>query len=328
MSYGNARRIALCLGYKCQLVSVEPDCHWRFYNMTIKPVLSQKTAKHENKDIQDVQGASLTGASARPSHRLNQKARAKSPSPQREAKTSSSRSHIYDVTSVGGGGGSVGGGIGSVSVGGVVVGVSGASNTLGLGLGSGNVLRRRRSPHKRNSKRDAARCVEQRDKSCKSPPYQVDCSAITPCSSPHSSSGKSPKSTSHGAAGATSCLAANVLEDSTSYSGYNSGDEHIGQKDTALPPDEWDNRDKMFIKMMSDRGFVVNEIAEDGACLFRSISLQVFLLIYAQFTKSWDIRIGRFVENVTFRMGHILKPPYIRRNVRKLLQEFRKEQNL
>lgn len=242
--------------------------------MTIKPVLSQKTAKHENKDIQDVQGANLTGASARPSqHRLNQKARAKSPSPQREPKTSSSRSHIYDVTSVGGGGCSVGVG-GSVGAGGVGVGVSGSSNALGLGLSSGNVLRRRRSPNKRNNKRDTARCIEQRDKSCKSPPYQVDCSAITP-SSPHSSSGKSPKSTSHGAVGTTSCLAANVLEDNTSYSGYNSGDEHIGQKDTALPPDEWDNRDKMFIKMMSDRGFVVNEIAEDGACLFRSISLQV-----------------------------------------------------
>lgn len=237
--------------------------------MTIKPVLSQKTVKHENKDIQDVQGANLTGASARPSqHRLNQKTRAKSPSPQREPKTSSSRSQ-------GGGGCSVGGGIGSVGAGGVGVGVSGSSNALGLGLTSSNILRRRRSPNKRNNKRDAARCVEQRDKSCKSPPYQVDCSAITPCSSPHSSSGKSPKSTSHGAVGATSCLAANVLEDNTSYSGYNSGDEHIGQKDTALPPDEWDNRDKMFIKMMSDRGFVVNEIAEDGACLFRSISLQV-----------------------------------------------------
>lgn len=246
---------------------------WRIYKMTIKPVLSQKTAKHENKDIQDVQGASLTGASARPSqHRLNQKARAKSPSPQREVKTSCNRS-IYDVTSVGGGGGSIGSGIGIVGVGVAGVGVSGSS-ALGLGLANGNVLRRRRSPHKRNNKRDAARCVEQRDK-CKSPPYQVDCSAITPCSSPHSSSGKSPKSTTHGAAGTTSCLAANVLEDNTSYSGYNSGDEHIGQKDTALSPDDWDNRDKMFIKMMSDRGFVVNEIAEDGACLFRSISLQV-----------------------------------------------------
>lgn len=64
-------------------------------------------------------------------------------------------------------------------------------------------------------------------------------------------------------------------EERNSYSGYNSGDEHSGQK-YDLTLDEWDERDKLFIKAMSERGFVLEEIAEDGACLFRSISLQIF----------------------------------------------------
>lgn len=68
----------------------------------------------------------------------------------------------------------------------------------------------------------------------------------------------------------------NVNDDEqNSYSGYNSGDEHIGQK-YDLTPEEWDDRDRQFAKTMSDRGFVIEEIAEDGACLFRSISLQIF----------------------------------------------------
>lgn len=59
------------------------------------------------------------------------------------------------------------------------------------------------------------------------------------------------------------------------YSGYNSGDEHIGQKDE-LSTDEWEARDARFKNLMYERGFVVEEIIEDGACLFRSISLQIY----------------------------------------------------
>lgn len=132
--------------------------------------------------------------------------------------------------------------------------------------------RSRRSPHKRN-KRDV------REK-CKSPVYPIDCA--TSCSSPHSTAGKSPKSTHSGASSSniinnnntTSNLNALVEE---TFSGYNSGDEHIGPKDANLSPDEWDSRDKAFIKAMStDRGFAIQEIVEDGACLFRSISLQIY----------------------------------------------------
>lgn len=213
--------------------------------MTIKPLLSQKSTKHEKSDIQDVQSATLAISSTRPAHRncLNQKTTTKSPSPQRELKSTSTRSHVFDAGIAG-------------------VGVSG---------------RRRRSPHKRiHHKRDVARGEQRNDKTCKSPStYQVECPAVTSCSSPHSSSGKSPK-TSHGSVGPTLNNNNNVNNTEESYSGYNSGDEHICQKDAALTVDEWDSRDKTFIKMMADRGFNVNEIAEDGACLFRSISLQIY----------------------------------------------------
>lgn len=69
--------------------------------------------------------------------------------------------------------------------------------------------------------------------------------------------------------------AANDDDDRHSYSGYNSGDEHHGQK-YDVTPEEWDERDKLFVKTMSDRGFVIEPIVEDGACLFRAISLQIF----------------------------------------------------
>lgn len=66
-----------------------------------------------------------------------------------------------------------------------------------------------------------------------------------------------------------------VDDDQNSYSGYNSGDEHHGQK-YDLTPEEWEERDKLFVKTMNDRGFVIEQIVEDGACLFRSISLQIY----------------------------------------------------
>lgn len=67
----------------------------------------------------------------------------------------------------------------------------------------------------------------------------------------------------------------NDVDEDQNYSGYNSGDEHNGQK-YDLTPEQWEERDKLFIKTMSDRGFVIEQIVEDGACLFRSISLQIY----------------------------------------------------
>lgn len=64
-------------------------------------------------------------------------------------------------------------------------------------------------------------------------------------------------------------------DDRHSYSGYNSDDEHHGQK-YDLTHEEWEERDRLFVKTMSDRGFVIEAIMEDGACLFRAISLQIY----------------------------------------------------
>lgn len=189
-------------------------------------------------------------------------------------------------------------GSGGISGGGGGGGGSGASGLLAVGSGVGGNVgqigniggvslhgRRRRSPHKRIHKRggagggsvgsDGLRC----DKLGKSPPYQGIDKTITPCSSPQFGGSKSPTavaSNSVMSSAAVGLMNNNIAPLDDSYSGYNSGDEHIGQKDTALTPDEWDSRDKNFLKIMSDRGFIVNEIAEDGACLFRSISLQIY----------------------------------------------------
>lgn len=59
-------------------------------------------------------------------------------------------------------------------------------------------------------------------------------------------------------------------------SGYNSGDEHHLPKEDVITVDEWHQRDEKFAKVMADRGFVLRPIEEDGACLFRAISLQIY----------------------------------------------------
>lgn len=58
-------------------------------------------------------------------------------------------------------------------------------------------------------------------------------------------------------------------------SGYNSGDEHTGRKND-LTNEEWAERDRIFKKAMCDQGFLLEDIVEDGACLFRAISLQIY----------------------------------------------------
>lgn len=60
------------------------------------------------------------------------------------------------------------------------------------------------------------------------------------------------------------------------YSGYNSGDEHLRNKEDFITADEWKLRDEQFEKLMSEQGFILQSIEEDGACLFRAISLQIY----------------------------------------------------
>ncbi|XP_017021331.1 OTU domain-containing protein 5-B [Drosophila kikkawai] len=70
---------------------------------------------------------------------------------------------------------------------------------------------------------------------------------------------------------------ANLLKSAEeTFSGYNSGDEHLQPKERKIPAEEWQRRDVEFAKCMEQRGYELKPVEEDGACLFRSISLQIY----------------------------------------------------
>ncbi|XP_055688066.1 OTU domain-containing protein 5 [Lutzomyia longipalpis] len=136
------------------------------------------------------------------------------------------------------------------------------SHSSGHVYGEENVGRHRRTPQKGCGLRKR----EKRERGEREKPLGS--------SSPHNNNISS-ATTSHERTGAaTSGNVRELLEES--FSGYNSGDEHIGQRDAVLTPEEWTERDEKFVKAMSERGLIVKEIAEDGACLFRAISLQIY----------------------------------------------------
>ncbi|KXJ68886.1 hypothetical protein RP20_CCG001245 [Aedes albopictus] len=156
-------------------------------------------------------------------------------------------------------------------------------------------VRHRRSPHKNlgRTKRDHHHKRENRERdknpSPSYPPVLPTVSnkkqAAPSCSSPMGNAGgRSPMSAIPSssnlnvvATGSNSSNSINLkaaIEEA--LSGYNSGDEHVGQKDAQLSPDEWKKRDDAFVKIMSERGFVIKDMVEDGACLFRAISMQIF----------------------------------------------------
>ncbi|TDG41806.1 hypothetical protein AWZ03_011763 [Drosophila navojoa] len=71
--------------------------------------------------------------------------------------------------------------------------------------------------------------------------------------------------------------AANMLKAvEDTFSGYNSGDEHLQPKERTISAEEWKRRDEEFAKCMEKRGYELRAVEEDGACLFRSISLQIY----------------------------------------------------
>jgi len=71
--------------------------------------------------------------------------------------------------------------------------------------------------------------------------------------------------------------AANLLKAvEETFSGYNSGDEHLQPKERTISIEEWQRRDEEFAKCMEKRGYELKPVEEDGACLFRSISLQIY----------------------------------------------------
>lgn len=65
-----------------------------------------------------------------------------------------------------------------------------------------------------------------------------------------------------------------ILEEKVS--GYNSGDEHLGAREHILSTEEWKNRDEIFSKTLSEQGLIIKDMEEDGACLFRAISYQLY----------------------------------------------------
>ncbi|XP_044257167.1 OTU domain-containing protein 5-B [Tribolium madens] len=63
------------------------------------------------------------------------------------------------------------------------------------------------------------------------------------------------------------------------YTGFNSEDEYDDQgllKERNIPDEEWQKRDVLFSRGMSNLGFEIKQMNEDGACLFRSIADQVY----------------------------------------------------
>uniref|UniRef100_A0A6B2EDM6 ubiquitinyl hydrolase 1 n=1 Tax=Phlebotomus kandelakii TaxID=1109342 RepID=A0A6B2EDM6_9DIPT len=126
-----------------------------------------------------------------------------------------------------------------------------------------NVGRHRRTPQKTCGLRKRDKRVDtrsEREKHSKSPHFPLA------SAQPHAS-------TSHERPTSGPAVM-DLLEEN--FSGYNSGDEHIGQRDAVLTPEQWSERDEKFVKAMAERGLSVKEIAEDGACLFRAISLQIY----------------------------------------------------
>lgn len=72
----------------------------------------------------------------------------------------------------------------------------------------------------------------------------------------------------------TDQVGVDVLEEKVS--GYNSGDEHLSTKEQNLSSEEWTKRDEKFAKSLTERGLIIKEMEEDGACLFRAISYQLY----------------------------------------------------
>ncbi|CAO1441743.1 unnamed protein product [Diamesa serratosioi] len=67
-----------------------------------------------------------------------------------------------------------------------------------------------------------------------------------------------------------------MSSDKEQVSGYNSGDEHLGSKERLLTSDEWKTRDDKFASTLNEQGLIIKEMEEDGACLFRAISFQLY----------------------------------------------------
>ncbi|OXA36623.1 OTU domain-containing protein 5 [Folsomia candida] len=57
---------------------------------------------------------------------------------------------------------------------------------------------------------------------------------------------------------------------------YNSEDEYEAQPHSQLSEEEWAERERRFEKKMRKKGYIIKKMGEDGACLFRAVSDQVY----------------------------------------------------
>lgn len=57
---------------------------------------------------------------------------------------------------------------------------------------------------------------------------------------------------------------------------YNSFDEHYWAQENYLLSCESEEREKNYMQVMLECGYVIEKVVGDGACLFRSIALQIF----------------------------------------------------
>ena len=64
-------------------------------------------------------------------------------------------------------------------------------------------------------------------------------------------------------------------DDEEDNGGYNSEDEysHLGQH---LSEEEWQEKDRRFERLMKKKGLIIKRMVDDGSCLFRAVSDQVY----------------------------------------------------
>lgn len=72
-------------------------------------------------------------------------------------------------------------------------------------------------------------------------------------------------------------------EDKKDISGYNSGDEYHKPKEHWTSTD-WEEKERIFDRKLRKKGFIIKQMCEDGACLFRAVGKSllstVFIYIY------------------------------------------------
>jgi len=64
---------------------------------------------------------------------------------------------------------------------------------------------------------------------------------------------------------------------SESANGYNSGDEYDEKSSQMWSKEEWDEKERAFAKQLKKKNaFVIKQMGEDGACLFRAVADQIY----------------------------------------------------